>query len=189
MDWYVRLSAAYSETHRYYHNQQHIFECLAEFASARCLARQPGIVDLALWFHDAVYDPRSSDNEERSAELAQRSCADAGLSQDAARTVAQLVMATKTHECTGDLDAAMMVDVDLSILGRDVDRFCEYERQIRQEYAWVPDPIFASKRAEILNRFLSRPRLFTTDWFFRKYELQARQNLELSIQNLTSSLA
>jgi predicted metal-dependent HD superfamily phosphohydrolase len=74
-----------------------------------------------------------------------------------------------------------MVDVDLSILGRDRDRFLEYEEQIRREYA---ASVFASKRAEILERFLGRSRIFSTDWFRQKYEEQARKNLENSISRL-----
>jgi predicted metal-dependent HD superfamily phosphohydrolase len=150
----------------------------------RHLARQPVAVELALWFHDAVYDPKAGDNEERSAALAQQCLADAGASEPLADAVAKLVMATKAHEIDADADAGLMVDVDLSILGKSEKRFSEYEQQIREEYAWVPQPVFASKRVEILQRFLVRPKLFTTEWFRKKYEQQARHNLESSIKKL-----
>jgi len=182
--WYERLTAAYSEPQRHYHNQQHIAECLAEFDPARHLARQPAAVELALWFHDAVYDPKAGDNEENSAALARQCLAEAGASNALAEAVARLVMATKSHQVDAEADAGLMVDVDLSILGKDEKRFLEYERQIREEYAWVPHPVFAARRAEILQRFVAHPRIFATGWFWEKYERQARQNLEASITKL-----
>jgi predicted metal-dependent HD superfamily phosphohydrolase len=101
-----------------------------------------------------------------------------------AETVVELVMATKSHEVSVDTEAGLMVDVDLSILGRDEKRFREYEQQIRREYEWVPETVFASKRVDILHRFLARERIFATEWFRNKYERQARQNLEAAISKL-----
>jgi len=183
--WYERLTAAYAEPRRYYHNQQHIADCLTEFDQARHLALQSAAVEFALWFHDAVYDPKAGDNEEQSAALAQRCLAEAGTSGSLAAAVARFVMATKSHDAGADSDAGLVVDVDLSILGQGESRFCQYEQQIRQEYAWVPQAVFASKRAEMLRRFLARDRIFATEWFRNKYERQARQNLEVSLTKLS----
>ena len=94
--WYERLTAAYAEPQRHYHNQRHIADCLAAFAEAKHLARQPAAVELALWFHDAVYDPKAEDNEERSAALAECCIAETGTSGPLSAAVAKLVMATKT---------------------------------------------------------------------------------------------
>jgi len=181
--------SAYSEPHRHYHNQQHISECLAEFDGARQLAQKPDAVEFALWFHDVIYDPRAGDNEEKSAALANRCLVEAKVEPGLAEIVSRLVMATKTHSTDADPDAAVMVDVDLSILGQAEERFWEYEDQIRQEYAWVPNSLFGSKRAEILEQFLARPRIYASDWFHGKYEQTARRNLELSINKLRSSCA
>lgn len=182
--WYERLVAAYSEPHRHYHNQQHIAECLTMLDGAPPPADGREAVEMALWFHDAVYDPHAADNEERSAALATRCLEEACVPAGFAETVYRLVMATKTHEVGCDATAALVVDVDLSILGQPVERFLEYEAQIRQEYAWVPSILFRSKRARILSRFLARERIFVTDWFHQKFEAQARRNLELSIDRL-----
>jgi predicted metal-dependent HD superfamily phosphohydrolase len=181
------LTAAYAEPQRHYHNQQHIAECLVEYDQARHLARQPAAVELALWFHDSVYDPTVGDNEERSAALARQCLAEAGASRTLTETVAKLVMTTKSHEVDGDADAGLMVDVDLSILGKDEKRFSEYAREIREEYAWVPQPVFAAKRSEILQRFVARQQIYATNWFLEKYERQARLNLEASIRKLRGS--
>src|SRR6059036_2291770 len=133
-EWYERLTTAYAEPHRHYHNQQHIAECLAEFDQARHLAGQPAAVELALWFHDAVYDSKAGDNEEQSAALLKRCAAEGRMAGSVSETAARLVMATKNHAVDADSDAALMVDVDLSILGQTEERFSEYEQQIRHEY-------------------------------------------------------
>lgn len=185
--WYERLARAYAEPHRHYHNQQHIAECLAEFDQARHLAKQPTAVELALWFHDAVYDPKAADNEERSAALARQCLGEYGIPGPLAENVAGLILVTKHHEPGADVDAGVTMDVDLSILGREEKRFGEYEEQVRREYAWVPAAAFAAKRAEILERFLARERIFTTDWFRARYEQRARWNLEASISGLRDS--
>lgn len=182
--WFQVLSGRYAEPHRYYHTAQHIVECLAEFDPVRHLAVHPVAVELALWFHDAVYETRASDNEERSAELADQCLTDAASTSDLRLAVRDLILATKTHEASRHADAPLLVDIDLSILGQTETRFWEYERQIRQEYEWVPDDLFASRRAEILERFLARGRIYTTHWFFQSHEKQARYNLEASLRRL-----
>jgi predicted metal-dependent HD superfamily phosphohydrolase len=184
--WYARLALAYREPHRHYHNGQHIAECLSEFDHARHLIQEPAAVELAIWFHDAVYDPKAEDNEERSAEMAECSLAHAQLAGTFIEGVRKLVMATKRHEAKTDSDEAVMVDVDLSILGQGEKRFAEYEEQIRREYEWVPARVFASKRAEILERFFGRKQIFHTEWFREKYERSARRNLEASVTGLKS---
>lgn len=182
--WYEILMRDYAESHRYYHNQRHIADCLAEFDAARHLAKQPEPVELALWFHDAVYEPKAADNEEQSAALAKR-CLESAGRPDIADAVVALVMATKLHNVDSGSDAALIVDVDLSILGQDEKRFAEYEAGIRVEYSWVAQDIFNAKRAEILQRFLNRKRIYSTEHFFAKYERQARTNLENSIRKLS----
>jgi predicted metal-dependent HD superfamily phosphohydrolase len=184
---YRELCSLYSQSHRHYHNLCHVAECLAEFYAARSLAREPMAVELALWFHDAVYDTKAHDNEEKSAELARRHLSEAGARADLCAAVTSLVMATKQHDPSLHPDAPLVVDVDLSILGRPQARFDEYESQIRREYDWVAAATFAAKRAEILERFLARERIYSTEPFFRKYEETARVNLCRSLEQLRRS--
>jgi len=181
---YDRLTSLYREPHRHYHNLQHIAECLQEFDSARNLAREPVAVELAIWFHDAIYDPRASDNEERSADLARQCLAGLGLNDPLQDSVARLILATKHHDNALHADTPLLVDVDLAILGQPGERFWQYEAAIRQEYDWVDKNIFAMKRAEILERFLARGQIYNTGYFFSKYEQQARANLIASIEKL-----
>ncbi len=184
---YQELVALYSQPHRHYHNFRHIADCLAEFDSVRNLARQPDSVELAIWFHDGIYDPRAQDNEEKSAELAAQRIGEAGGSRELCNSVATLVLATKAHDPSAHPDAPLIVDVDLSILGQGEQRVREFEGQIRREYEWVQASLFASKRAEILEGFLARPRIYSTDHFFAKYERQARVNLQCSVRKLRTA--
>ncbi len=148
------------------------------------MARQPLVVELAIWFHDAVYDPHASDNEERSADLARQCLAEAGQGELFQELVAQLVLATKHHDRSSHPDAPLLVDVDLSIFGQPPERFWLYESQIRMEYEWVPNLLYRFRRAKILARFLARKRIYSLEHFFRKYEEQARANLAASVKTL-----
>jgi predicted metal-dependent HD superfamily phosphohydrolase len=183
---YQELVLLYSEPHRHYHNLEHIADCLNEFDSARHLAGQPLAVELAIWYHDAIYNTRAPDNEEKSAEMAKSRISEAGGRDDLSDAVAALVMATKSHDPSLHPDAPLMVDIDLSILGKPEQRFWEYESQVRREYDWVPEGIFCTKRTEILERFLARERIYSTKHFFDRYEQQARANLQASVQKLKS---
>ena len=181
------LRAAYSEPHRRYHNLRHVAECLSEMDSARGLANSAAAVELALWFHDAVYDTHAADNEQRSAELARQQLEAARVDEGLIAQIERLVLSTRSHSVEMDGDAPLLVDIDLSILGKPQERFLEYERQIREEYEWVPEKLFREKRAEILKGFLSRPRIFSTDRFYQRYESTARENLQLSIAALSEN--
>lgn len=188
-EFYDRVVAMYSEPHRRYHNLAHIADCLAEFDRARELAREPLAVELAIWFHDAVYDPRAAENEERSAQLAQAWLGEVRAEPALMDAVGRLILATKKHDASLHVDAALLVDVDLSILGQPPERFWDYEAQIREEFSWVPPDIFSVKRAEILDGFLARARIYITDNFFRRLEVQARANLQASVQRLRNQIA
>ncbi len=183
---YQELTSLYSEAHRHYHNLQHIAECLDEFDSVRALAHEPLAVELAIWSHDAIYDTRGPDNEEKSAELGKRRIIESGGMGESSTSVFALVMATKAHNPSLHPDAPLMVDVDLSILGGPEERFWQYEAQIRREYEWVTEEMFAAKRGEILQRFLARERIYSTKQFFDRYEQQARTNIQASVQKLKS---
>jgi predicted metal-dependent HD superfamily phosphohydrolase len=182
--WFDVLADHYEEPHRYYHTSRHIAECLAEFDPVRHLANSPVAVELALWFHDAIYDTHAADNEEQSALLARQCISKAGGEPQLVEAVSDLVLVTRSHGHSRHKDAGLLMDVDLSILGKDEERFWEFEAQVRQEYGWVPEAIFNEKRSEILEGFLLRDRIYTTKWFFEGLEQRARSNLKASVARL-----
>jgi len=181
---YGDLIARYSEAHRKYHTVQHLDECFAKLDEALYLAEQTYEVELALWFHDAIYEVRSQDNEDQSASFAHAAADRAGLSGVVSERVHRLILATKHNVEPTSRDAALLLDIDLAILGAAPERFDEYERQVRDEYSWVPGFLFRRKRREILAAFLARPHLYQTDHFRKGYEVAARANLARSIESL-----
>jgi predicted metal-dependent HD superfamily phosphohydrolase len=178
------LLAAYSEKHRHYHTTQHIDHCLHELDSAMSLARDPAEVELALWFHDAIYDPHSSKNEERSADWACELLTRNHASADRVGHVRDHILATRHQAVADDPDSRLLVDIDLSILGVPEGLYEEFEVNVRKEYRWVPSLLFRRKRAEILESFLARPQIYTTQLFRDRYETTARHNLAKAIERL-----
>ena len=175
------LLAAYAEPHRNYHTLQHLHECLDLLAPATAAAARPCEVEVALWFHDAIYDVRRSDNEERSADWASAAVAAAGVAAAIVERIRSLVLATKHTGSPGSDDERLLVDIDLAILGAPAQRFAEYERQIRAESSWVPQPLFDEKRGAILRSFLDRERIFATPLFHSRFEAAARVNLARAV--------
>jgi predicted metal-dependent HD superfamily phosphohydrolase len=181
---YSVLVAHYTETHRAYHNLNHIDACLGELGSARQLTKNAEALEAAIWFHDVIYDTHAKDNEELSAALARATIKTAGLPDRFADTVSRLILATKHTSGSSEPDEALLIDVDLSILGQPAETFDEYERQIRAEYSWVAKAVFAAGRAAILDLFLARDFIYSTEVFRKKYEARARANLRRSISHL-----
>jgi predicted metal-dependent HD superfamily phosphohydrolase len=174
------IATRYQEPHRHYHNLEHITDCLETFEPVRGLAQHEIAVEWAIWFHDVLYDTHSPDNEARSAAEATSLLSAVGAAKDLAATVAELILATRHIAPPRSHDEALLMDIDLSILGAASDRFDRYETAVRREYDWVPDEVFWTKRAAILGDFLARPRIFHSDWFGERLERIARENLERS---------
>jgi predicted metal-dependent HD superfamily phosphohydrolase len=177
----------YAEPHRAYHTALHVRECLEWLDRARDQAERPAEVEVALWYHDAIYDPRRDDSEERSAALAEGVARDAGADDGVVARLGALVRATTHDAAPAGRDAVLLVDVDLAILGASPSRFDEYEDQVRREYAFVEEAAFRTGRARILRAFLARPRLYGSAWMRERLEAAARENLTRSIAKLERS--
>jgi predicted metal-dependent HD superfamily phosphohydrolase len=176
-----RLLACYAEPHRFYHTLQHLRECINHFESCINLAEHPGEVEYALWFHDAVCDPHRHDNEAMSAVWAETAAVERGVPMASACRVRSLVLVTRHDVAPAGPDEKLIADVDLSILAAPCERFDEYERQVRREYAFMPDTLFKVKRGEVLRGFLGRTHIFNTNHFRGAYESAARDNLKRSL--------
>jgi len=183
---FTRLATAYAEPARAYHTAEHIQDCLEQFDLIRKTARHPHEVEAALWFHDAIYQPARSDNEERSAELARTVLAESAVPPAVVHRIAELVRISSHDTSPSEPDAALLCDIDLSILGRSPAVFNRFERLIRREYAWVPEFTYRSARSEVLGEFLRRPSIYLTPYFRKRYEGPARANLARLLKRLGS---
>ncbi len=169
----------YAGPGRFYHTFDHVETVLETVESLGSYARNLNAVKLAAWLHDVIYDSRASDNEERSADYAERLCEK--LSIPEGRLIAALIRKTKTHDAGGDADAHVLLDADLAILGANEPAYRAYSERIRQEYAWVPEPDYRTGRRRVLQSFLSRPRIYH---LLRPLEEPARRNIAAEIAQL-----
>lgn len=181
---FKELHECYSDPARAYHTVDHLAECFTHLDSVREIAENPGAVELALWFHDAIYDPNESDNEARSAHWARRVLMGARAPDALCQRIDTLILATRHDGTPNDGDACLTVDIDLAILGAAPARFDQYETQIRQEYAWVDQSAFVEARAKILRRFATQPFIYRTE-----FERQAITNLQIALARLDGGLA
>jgi predicted metal-dependent HD superfamily phosphohydrolase len=175
------LIAAYAAPNRHYHNLAHVEDCLDKLARIDDLsAAERGILTEAIWWHDVVYDPTRSDNEELSAQLAEQHVA-AHLRDE----VGRLIRLTRTHQVEpSDRLGAILISIDLSILAAEPSRYDAYAAAIREEYAHVPDDAYRAGRADVLCRFAARPVIFPDAAFARVCEKKARDNLAREIGSL-----
>jgi predicted metal-dependent HD superfamily phosphohydrolase len=172
-----KLIAAYGEPHRRYHSLTHLMWLLNEEGRRAALARDRKLIQFAIWFHDAIYDPLAKDNEERSADWARDALANLNLTE-LAQSVSALVLKTKDH-ARGDAspDEAIFLDMDIAILGAPRSEYMQYAAEIRAEYAAVSDEAFAAGRSAFLRSWLSREHLFRTEVYRGELDQSARANM------------
>lgn len=181
-----RLEAAYAEPHRRYHTRAHIEACLRLLDEVDGLSPdERRLLTWAIWWHDAVYDPKASDNEARSAAMAEADLAEMGASPAERAEVARLIRLTAGHEVgPGDRLGGVLVSIDLAILASDPADYDAYARAVREEYAHVPDPLWRQGRARVLQRFLDAPAIFPNPALGARFEAAARGNLAREIAGL-----
>ena len=175
------LIAAYTAPGRHYHNLAHIEDCLDALARVDLSAADRKILSEAIWWHDVVYDAARSDNEELSAQLAEQH-----VREDLRQEVGRLIRLTKTHDVRpGDRLGAILISIDLSILGAEPARYDAYAAAIRQEFIHVPEADYRAGRAKVLGQFAARPVIFPDTAFAARYDRQARENLARELASLS----
>lgn len=175
------LLARLAEPQRHYHTLAHVRHCLAVYDRGPVV---DDAVELALWLHDAIYDPQGRDNEERSAAWCVELARDAGVGGEVIDRAGRCILATRHRHEPEDAAERLTVAVDLTILGETTACFAAYDRRIRQEYAWVPGDIYRRERARVLADFLVRPVIFPHPWWERRFGHRARINLRSAIRRL-----
>ncbi|MGC9670836.1 metal-dependent phosphohydrolase [Planosporangium sp. 12N6] len=179
------LLARWAEPHRHYHDTGHLAVVLAVVDRYADLVPDADAVRLAGWFHDAVYDPRAGDNEERSAALAEDRLPAAGIPAARVAETARLVRLTAGHVVAdGDRDGALLADADLAVLAADRYDYDRYAAAVRREYAHVSDGAFRAGRSGVLDGLLALPALYRIVPERAEWEVRARANLERELREL-----
>jgi predicted metal-dependent HD superfamily phosphohydrolase len=180
------LLGSYSEEHRFYHNLSHIDALLSLAENLKKSFSDFDSVKLAIWFHDAVYDPRRSDNEVKSAELAVVNLSHLSLPENKIRKIEKMILATERHDAARlDEDGKLFLDLDLSILGADAETYQIYARAVRREYFFVPEALYRRSRERILKNFLRREFIYYTSEMRFRLEARARRNVGNEIKELS----
>jgi predicted metal-dependent HD superfamily phosphohydrolase len=186
-----KLISRWSEPQRRYHTVDHLVAVLdrvdelAPHAQGLDTAVDIDAVLLAAWFHDAVYRPDRSENEERSAHLAELALSEVGVPPDRTAETARLVRLTVSHDpASGDANGELLCDADLAVLAGTPSEYARYAAAVREEFAFVTDDRYREGRADVLRQLLGMPRLFRTAYAWEQWEVIARRNLETEIELL-----
>jgi predicted metal-dependent HD superfamily phosphohydrolase len=187
-EW-AALVGAWSEPHRRYHDLAHLAAVLGIVGELAGSAADPAAVRLAAWYHDAVYDPRRDDNEERSAARARAGLR--GLVEERRiDEVERLVLLTAGHDPQpGDADGAVLCDADLAVLASPPEAYAAYASAVREEYGHLPDAVFAAGRAAVLEQLLALPALYRLPAVAERWTAPARANLAAELTLLRARAA
>ncbi len=179
-----RLFEKYSEPARHYHDARHVLACFKTLDSYPGKIGNNNALELAIWFHDAIYDPRASDNEAQSAAYFRH---EFQAFASGIEKVERLILATRHGKSEpASSDEALLVDIDLGILGVAPARYRLYAEDIRKEYAHVPEEQYRQGRSQVLKSFLALDNIYHTRHFRKLLELQARENLLQELEDLNS---
>ena len=185
-DFWTEVEKGYTGKGRFYHTLTHLDNLFLQLFDVRTEIKSWDAILFALFYHDMVYDPLRSDNEEMSAELGAKRMKEISVPDQIIDDCKSHILATKKHDGNTNSDTNYFTDADLSVLGQDWEVYSEYYRNVRKEYSFYPDLIYSSGRKKVLNHFLSMDKIFKTEFFFARYEQQAKKNLrsELALLGL-----
>lgn len=181
---WTEIEINYSSKKRHYHTLKHLDNLLTQLIEVKREIQNWETVLFTLYYHDIVYNSLKSDNEEKSAKLAKKRMKQISVSNTMIERSYQQILATKSHIKSTDSDTNHFIDADLSVLGQNWETYSSYYKNVRKEYSFYPDFVYNPGRKKILNHFLSMDKIFKTDFFYNKFEMQAKQNLQKEIELL-----
>jgi predicted metal-dependent HD superfamily phosphohydrolase len=167
----------YSQTGRYYHNLFHIDHIVSELQLIKQSIADWQTIIFSTAYHDIIYDPSQSNNEEESARFCLEKMSMLSLPHIQKEKCFDQIIATKTHMISVDSDTNIFTDADLAILGSEPAAYKHYALSIRKEYSFFQEVVYKAGRKKVLKYFLSLPFIYKTLYFRKKYESQAIENL------------
>ena len=174
---WTEIEKNYTSKKRHYHTLQHLDNLLTQLTEVKDEIQNWNAVLFTLYYHDIIYNSLKSDNEEKSAELAEKRLKQISVSIETIELCIKLILATKSHLISTDSDTNYFTDADLSVLGQNWEAYSLYCKNVRKEYSIYPDLVYNPGRKKVLKHFLSMNRIYKTDFFFCKFETQAKSNL------------
>lgn len=181
---WTEIEKNYSSKKRHYHTLEHLANLLSQLTDVKSEIQNWEIILFTLFYHDIIYNSIKSDNEEKSAEFAENRMKQISVSNDRIELCKEQILATKSHIKSIDSDTNYFTDADLSVLGQNWETYLLYCKNVRKEYSIYPTLVYNPGRKKVLNHFLSMDRIFKTDFFYNKFEIQAKQNLQQEIESL-----
>jgi predicted metal-dependent HD superfamily phosphohydrolase len=183
---WAKIEENHSKKGRHYHTLDHLKNLLLQLLPLKNDLKNWNTVLFSLFYHDIVYNPLSSNNEEESALFAEKCMKHLSVPIKDIELCKNQILATKSHAFSTDMDTNYFTDADLSILGQSHNTYLLYCQNVRAEYAVYPDLIYNAGRQKVLKHFLSMPRIYKTDYFYNIYEAQAKSNLQMEAELLSS---
>lgn len=180
---WLEIETNHSSKKRHYHNLSHLENLFTELILIKDELNHWDTIQFSIFYHDSIYNTSKNNNEEKSAALAVERLSQIGYPEDKITACKNQILATKHHQFS-DSDTNYFTDADLSILGKSWQAYEEYYKQIRKEYSIYPDFMYNNGRKKVLRHFLNMEPIFKTDYFHKKYENQARINLEKELEIL-----
>jgi len=181
---WAEIEKYYSSKKRHYHSLSHLDNLLAQLTEVKGEIHNWENILFTLYYHDIIYNSLKSDNEEKSAELAEKRMAQISVANETIELCKKQILATKSHIKSTDSDTNYFTDADLSVLGQPWETYSIYYKNVRKEYSIYPDLVYNQGRKKVLNHFLTMGRIFKTEPFYNKFERQAKQNLQKEIELL-----
>lgn len=178
------IEAYYGDTLRHYHTLDHLENLLLELTAVKEKIKNWEALLFTLYYHDIIYDVSKQNNEEESAYLAVKRMKEIAVPDDLITLCMEQIVATKSHLASVDQDTNYFTDADLSILGQDWDTYGNYYKNVRLEFQIYPDLQYSFGRRSVLDHFLSMDRIFKTDYFYNRFEVQAKENLKREMELL-----
>jgi predicted metal-dependent HD superfamily phosphohydrolase len=181
---WTEIEKSYSNKKRHYHTLQHLENLLTQLIEVKDEIQNWETVLFSLYYHDIIYNSLKSDNEEKSAGLSEKRMKQISVPIDKIELCKKQILATKSHIKSTDSDTNYFTDADLSILGQPWETYLLYYKNVRKEYSIYPDLIYNPGRKKVLTHFLIMDRIFKTDLFYDKFEMQAKQNIQKELELL-----
>jgi len=178
------IETNYSHKKRHYHTLTHLENLLQQLLQVKSSIKNWDTVLFSLYYHDVIYNPLKTTNEEKSAEFAANRLQSISVSEKIIKDCVCQILATKKHNHCDDNDVNYFTDADLSILGQPWDVYEVYCKNVRKEYSLYPDLIYIPGRKKVLQHFLQMLRIFKTVYFFERFEKQAKENLNNELQEI-----